>query len=226
MIWSVNYKTLRVPYPVAMATDVTPNRRGARSREAVLDAAEQLMAEHGYEAATVSALVKASGIPLSSIYHYFGSKNGVLLAVMERGAVRFFGDLELPRERVGGAEEHLAACVRITADALEEHPDFLRLLIVLALQPPTGDDHDVRTVVGRVRDTAQSKLAAQAAIAFGIAADGAEAEELARIALAYFDGAFIAARSDDGVDLGRLLAHLPTSLIAVHAQPGVARSGP
>ena len=69
--------------------DVTPNRRGARSREAVLDAAERLIAAHGYDAATVAALVKEAGLPASSIYHYFGSKEGVLVAVMERGAERF-----------------------------------------------------------------------------------------------------------------------------------------
>jgi AcrR family transcriptional regulator len=198
------------------ATDVTPNRRGTRSREVVLDAAEQLMAEHGYEAATVAALVKASGIPLSSIYHYFGSKNGVLLAVMERGAVRFFSSLRLPPERVGTPEEHLDECVRIVGDALAEHPDFLRLLIVLALQPPAGDEHDVHEVVGRVRDTARGGLAAQAAIAFDIRADSKQARELARVALAYFDGAFVAAHSSEGVHLGKLLARLPAIMIALH----------
>ena len=71
-------------------TAVTPNSRGTRSRELVLDAAERLMAQKGYEAATVSALVDEAGVPASSIYHYFGSKEGVLLAVMERGAERFF----------------------------------------------------------------------------------------------------------------------------------------
>jgi AcrR family transcriptional regulator len=62
--------------PVQPKAEVTPNRRGARSREAVLDAAERLIAENGFEAATVGALVKAAGIPASSIYHYFGSKEG------------------------------------------------------------------------------------------------------------------------------------------------------
>jgi hypothetical protein len=93
---------------------------------------------------------------------------------------------------------------------------FLRLLIVLALQPPAGDEHDVHTVVGRLRDTARTGLAAQAAIAFGIRPDSKKAEELARVALAYFDGAFVAAQSDDGAELGRLLANLPASLVAVH----------
>jgi hypothetical protein len=99
---------------------------------------------------------------------------------------------------------------------LDQHPDFLRLLIVLALQPPAGDEHDVHTVVGRLRDTARTALAAKAAIAFGIRPDSKKAKQLARVALAYFDGAFVAAQSDDGAELGRLLAHLPASLVAVH----------
>ena len=79
-------------------TEVTPNRRGMRSRELVLDAAERVMAEHGYEAATLARVVAEAGIPMSSVYHYFGSKDGILLAVMERGADRFFADLpELTR---------------------------------------------------------------------------------------------------------------------------------
>jgi AcrR family transcriptional regulator len=29
-------------------------------------------------------VVAESGIPMSSVYHYYGSKDGILLAVMER----------------------------------------------------------------------------------------------------------------------------------------------
>ena len=98
MICNVNYNScFAMMSPVPPNAEVTPNRRGARSREAVLDAAERLIAEQGYEAATVAALVKEAGIPASSIYHYFGSKDGVLLAVMERGAGRFFAELPVPR---------------------------------------------------------------------------------------------------------------------------------
>ena len=75
---------------------VTPNRRGMKSRELVLDAAERVMAEDGFEAATLARVVEEAGIPLSSVYHYYGSKDGILLAVMERGAERFFADLPDP----------------------------------------------------------------------------------------------------------------------------------
>ena len=42
---------------MAVRAEVTPNRRGVRSRELVLDAAERVMAEHGFEAATLARVV-------------------------------------------------------------------------------------------------------------------------------------------------------------------------
>ncbi len=75
---------------VDVRAEVTSNRRGVKSRELVLDAAERVMAEHGFEAATLARVVAEAGIPMSSVYRYFGSKGGILLAVMERGGDRFF----------------------------------------------------------------------------------------------------------------------------------------
>src|SRR6476660_3248291 len=110
---------------MAVRREVMPNRRGERSREAVLDAAERVMAERGFEAATVASLVEEAGVPASSIYHYFGSKEGILLAVMERGADRFFDALPDIDRRVGSQAEHLRLLVEATAETLERHPDFL-----------------------------------------------------------------------------------------------------
>ena len=200
---------------MATTAPVTPNRRGARSRESVLDAAERLMAEHGYEAATVAALVDEAGIPASSIYHYFGSKEGVLLAVMERGAERFFEALPDLDRRLGSQADHLQALVGAVAAALERNPDFLRILVVMATQPVNADGGEVHRVVGRVREMALERLRAQMRIAFGLDRRAAEADHLARFALAAFDGAFVASQSNPKVRLGDLLRHLPAALAAV-----------
>ncbi len=120
---------------MAVRAEATPNRRGVKSRELVLDAAERVMAEHGFEAATLARVVTEAGIPMSSVYHYFGSKDGILLAVMERGADRFFADLPGLSRRPGRPAQHLARVVSAAARTLHRHPDFLRLLIVFAVQP-------------------------------------------------------------------------------------------
>jgi AcrR family transcriptional regulator len=206
----------------ARAAEVTPNHRGARSREAVLDAAERLMAEQGYEAASVAAIVQRAGIPASSIYHYFGSKEGVLLAVMERGASRFFAALPAVQERAGSQLEHLRLVFGAVAATLERHPDFLRLLVVMAAQPMNAGEGEVHRVVNRVREQALVLGRGQMQIAFGVDPAGEVADHLARFALAAVDGAFVAFQSEPDVTLGGLLEHLPAALVAVRRELGRA----
>jgi AcrR family transcriptional regulator len=195
-------------------TGIRPNRRGVKSRELVLDAAERVMANEGFDAATVSRVVEESGVPLSSVYHYYGSKDGVLLAVMQRGAERFFADVPELHERVGSPSDHLRAVVANAVDALDRHPDFLRLLIVFAVQPPNAGGGDVAAVVRDVRATALRRLRKQLAIAFGDDSRSRVVQQLARLALAVIDGAFVAASSDRGVALGYVLEPLPDALVA------------
>jgi AcrR family transcriptional regulator len=194
---------------------VRPNRRGVRSRELVLDAAERVMAERGFEAATLARVVEEAGIPLSSVYHYFGSKDGILLAVMERGADRFFADLPHADRRLGRAVDHLRAMTAVLIDTLERHPSFLRLLIVLAAQPRVGGQRQVQAVVGRVRAQALVRLREQIAISFDDDPDSDLIHRLGRVALATIDGAFIARQTDTGVTLEELLQPLATSLPAI-----------
>ena len=125
------------------------------------------MAEQGFEAATVARVVEEAGIPLSSVYHYYGSKDGILLAVMERGAERFFADLPDWNRRIGRPAEHLRTVLSTAAETLERHPNFLRLLIVFAVQPPAHGGDEIEVVVARVRRLGLDRLSEQIALAFG-----------------------------------------------------------
>ena len=199
---------------MAARAEVTPNRRGLKSRELVLDAAERVMAADGFEAATVARVVAEAGVPPSSVYHYFGSKDGILLAVMERGAERFFADLPNWDRRLGRPARHLSAVVAGGLQTLEGHPNFLRLLIGFAAQPPAAGNGQIQEVVGRVRERARQLLRTQIALAFDDDPGGRTTDQLARFALAAFDGAFIARQTDPGVTLERLLEPLAPSLAA------------
>jgi AcrR family transcriptional regulator len=199
---------------MATHTEVTPNRRGRRSRELVLDAAERVMAEDGFEAATVARVVKEAGIPLSSVYHYYGSKDGILLAVMERGAERFFADLPTAQRRLGRPAEHLARVFSTAARTLERHPSFLRLLIVFAAQPPAAAGGEVQAVVAHVRELALERLRAEIGLAFGDDPGSPVTDHLARFALAAFDGGFVASQADPAFTLERLLAPLAPAIVA------------
>ena len=199
---------------MAVRADVTPNRRGMKSRELVLDAAERVMAEHGYEAATLARVVAEAGIPMSSVYHYFGSKDGILLAVMERGAGRFFADLPDLTRQGGRPAQRLARVVSAVIGTLQRHPDFLRLLIVFSAQPPAAGQGEIQAVVRRIREHALDLLRAQIAAAFGDDPRNPVTDQLARFALAAIDGAFVAIQADPGATLGRLLEPLTPALVA------------
>ena len=200
---------------MATRADVKPNRRGMRSRELVLDAAERLMAEHGFEAATLARVVEEAGIPMSSVYHYYGSKDGILLAVMERGAERFFADLPEWHRRIGRPAEHLSTVLSTAAQTLERHPSFLRLLIVFAVQPPPGGGEEIEVVVARVRRLGLDRVREQIALAFDDDPDSPLTIQLARMVLATIDGAFVASQADPGVTLEELLKPLVPAVVAV-----------
>jgi hypothetical protein len=142
---------------------------------------------------------------------------------MERGAERFFADLPEWDRRTGRPGQHLARVSATTAQTLERHPNFLRLPIVFAAQPPTGGDGEIEAVVGRVRELALQRLRRQIAIAFDDDERSATTDQLARFALATLDGAFLASQADPSITLERLLEPLPLALVAA-PRPLLARA--
>jgi AcrR family transcriptional regulator len=195
---------------------VTPNRRGVRSRELVLDAAERLMSEHGYEAATVAALKEAAGIPMSSIYHYFGSKDGVLQAVMERGSDRLLADLAVRTTRPRRPVERLRVLVQTFAEAFERNADFMRLLVAMAAQLPRSSE--VLAVMNAVRVKARVVLRDEIRLAFGPDTDEAIADRLAHFAHVTIDGAFVSQQIEPDVSLYTILEGLPAALVAIRRE--------
>src|SRR5256885_9120207 len=63
-----------------MSVAVQPlTARGEQSRAAIFDAALALFIERGYEATTMRAIAERAGVSLGSSYHYFPSKEHLIL---------------------------------------------------------------------------------------------------------------------------------------------------
>ncbi len=186
-------------------------QQGAESREHILDIAESLMAKRGVTGTSLSALTEASSLPASSIYWHFGSKDGVVVAVMERGAERFFTSLAPAESFTGTGAKRIRAQLDDTARAIEEHGDFLGLLLTLILLHQEGND-EAATVIARVRAEARSRIE-RMLIAAGGGTSRRRSHPLTDVVLATIDGIFIAHVEDPGgIDyraalrqLGRLL---------------------
>jgi AcrR family transcriptional regulator len=71
----------------SLADNATTARRrhdARASRDALLDAADALFHERGYEAATVREIGERAGVDPALIARYFGGKQGLYLATLER----------------------------------------------------------------------------------------------------------------------------------------------
>lgn len=58
----------------SVGSNRSPQQRGIRRIAALLDAATAILAEKGYEAASLKAIGERAGIPTASVYHYFSDR--------------------------------------------------------------------------------------------------------------------------------------------------------
>jgi AcrR family transcriptional regulator len=190
----------------------------AGTRRRILDATISLLAEGSYASTSISAICGRSGLPPTSIYWHFKSKEGLLAAVTEEGAEQWFRSTFEWEEPRGDPLEGLSARLEQLVDLLVADPPFLRLLVMLALERRRVDDACIKTV-RRVRKRATDRLARWFAAAFS-SQDAAAAEtsalELATFALAMFDGVMLAYQIDPTeTDLRQLLAQQREALLAL-----------
>ncbi|MEZ5115063.1 MAG: TetR/AcrR family transcriptional regulator [Candidatus Nanopelagicales bacterium] len=197
---------------------VRRNVQGQRVREEILDAASRAMSEYGYDGASISRIIEATGLKRSSLYWQFDSKAAIAAAVMERGARRFFDATPLRRRR-GGPGARLRSYLQDIADSLDEHQEFLRLFQILVL---TNRDPQIAEVLEGVRAEARTRMREFIASAFedeGPERAGRVAERLAPLGVALFDGYFLAAQIDGPEgrrrrvqDMAQALEHYGTAL--------------
>ena len=173
-----------------------PTRReelGIESRRRIVEAAGSLMGERGFAGTSISAVSRRSGLPSGSIYWHFDSKEDLLAAVVEEGAQRWFDALPGPDDLPASPTEAVEALLEAAAKSLEQHPEFLRLLLLIALERAEVDKTSL-AVIRRVRALAQERLHRMMVnLLEPFGERGAKlARQFAALALSVADGAFIA----------------------------------
>ncbi|HTK48383.1 MAG TPA: TetR/AcrR family transcriptional regulator [Gemmatimonadaceae bacterium] len=69
-------------------------RRSDDRMQALLDAALDVFARDGYRTATIDHVAEAAGVTKGAVYHYFDTKEALLLRVIERSHALAFGRAE------------------------------------------------------------------------------------------------------------------------------------
>ena len=99
--------------------------RSAATQEKILDAAEALFMEHGFEATSLRQITAAAGVNLAAVNYHFGSKEELFQAVLTRFE-REAAPRPLSCEKILGAM--FIPALRLARDPRRGGKNFLRLL--------------------------------------------------------------------------------------------------
>ena len=188
--------------------------RGERSRDAILDAAEALMAERGFAGTPISAICKATGLPPSSVYWHFGSKDGVLAAVIERAGTRYLADLGNPDISGVTPAERLAKLLGALARFATMAGPTVRFLLTLGLQESNSANAQAMAAVRRVRGRIYAWVGAGLADIFP-AAGTTLIDELTWLVVAATNGSQVATWAGDELNIELPIGHLTTAVTAI-----------
>lgn len=101
-----------------------------RTQGEILDVATKEFAEHGYSGARVDEIAERTRTTKRMLYYYFGSKEGLFVAVLERAyaAIRA-AEREVDVEHLDPVAA-IRSLAELTFDHHEAHPDFIRLVSI------------------------------------------------------------------------------------------------
>jgi TetR/AcrR family transcriptional regulator len=161
-----------------LATSPDKARNPDRSRAAILDAAERLFAELGYDATSLTQVGAAAGVSRGTPGYFFRSKAELYQAVLDRSFAEVSDAVRAGRARALASNESadtiLAGAVSDYFDFLAARPNFVRLIEREALNG------------GRIPDGVSHISAGQealAAISAELGLDDSESGEAAQLLL-------------------------------------------
>lgn len=115
-----------------MASNPEKVRNPDRSRAAILDAAEQLFADQGYDATSLNQVGTVAGVSRGTPGYFFGSKADLYQAVLDRAFAEVREAVRQGRARALASNESsetiLAGAVSDYFDFLAARPHFVRLI--------------------------------------------------------------------------------------------------
>lgn len=125
------------------------------TRDRILKSALDLFSTRGYDGTSVREVCEAAGIAKPSLYHFFGSKEGVYRALVEGAMASYRSQLLGELGRPGTVVERLEGVARAYFRAARENPDLMRFIFGLVHQvpgsaPPAGIERFYQEVVGLI----------------------------------------------------------------------------
>lgn len=104
-------------------------------RERLIEAAMRLFASKGYAATSVRDIVSAAGVTAPSLYHHFGNKEGLFLAIMRANRSRVEAARQEALGSGGSAAVRLLRLSRTEVVLRREFADFAWAVVRIVSEP-------------------------------------------------------------------------------------------
>ena len=190
-----------------MALAAEPASRRERRRlevlERILDAALLLFETQGYEATTVTEIVRRADIAYGTFFNHFPSKLQLLREIADRALEDLFVNVEEVRKQPGSFADHLVALFESAAQKAEAKGPRVRELIgaMLTLAFPESAGSDVRRFRLAFRRVLEDGLAA------GEVCEGADLDTLCEVVVGTWASIFQSWVHFDDYPLGERASH-------------------
>jgi AcrR family transcriptional regulator len=170
--------------------------RAVETRDRILRAASDLFSERGYSGTSIAEICDRAGVVGPAIYWHFGSKEGLLSAVIDSSAEEW---ITIIRNRVLATElelgERLDTLLNAWREIVEQRPNLLRLpfLIMLEGGPISADAVEA---VRRLHERSKAEMIAGLTETLG--REIPDADLLAEAAIAFLFQALVQRIESDG----------------------------
>jgi len=197
-----------------------PNLRlvqGERSKRAILEATAKLMATRSGTATTIAAIAKACGLPASSIYWHFGSKQRLLAAVFEQNLFEWERQLPHSDRLVEGKRPDLGERLNNCAKAYRLKPQFLRLMLQFALERKM--DREALNILRRAHAKIRKEMSDMLQLALDENLTAAQREDLSDFIMSFMQGYFVTFQVDpESCDMEKFFEYLHQAVLVLAKQ--------
>jgi AcrR family transcriptional regulator len=112
----------------------TPGQRSGNGKARILEAAIDLVGEHGHAGATISEICKRAAVRPPTVYHHFGSKEGVIAAAVETISAAWLAELEKSLPAKKGFDQRLRKAMQGWQAAIEAPTKPVKMLLTIQLE--------------------------------------------------------------------------------------------
>lgn len=120
-----------------------PARRTVGTREMILEAAERLFAERGFAATSVRDIVGEAQTSAPSLYHFFGSKEKLLVELIDDRHTAYCNDLEADLVLANTPFEVCQRFVKFVLTNMTKRPTTAKFLLGIMFGPRQNIPADI-----------------------------------------------------------------------------------